>query len=492
MTLPLLFALGNAARAQPPDPFTPPAALEKDVRFWIRVYTEVTTDQGLLHDDWNLGLVYEVLRFDPADSPAHRQKRVEEAKTRYAALLKRFAAGATDDLTAHEQRILRAFGPNATPRDFRDAIDRIRFQLGQADRFHEGLIRAAVWEKEIAHTLTQHGVPAEIAALPHVESSFNLAAYSKVGAAGLWQFMPSTARRFMRVDRVVDERLDPYSATEAAANLMLYNYRLLGTWPLAVTAYNHGPGGLRRAQDELGTSDIAVIVKRYQGATFGFASRNFYVAFLAALEVDRNAGRYFGPITRLPDTDSTLVELPDYIPVDALAKAFKVDLGALRVLNPALRPPVWNGSRFVPRGYALRLPGSPPHAEIAAAWERLSPAQRYLAQRNDGSHKIRRGETLAAIAAANGLTLNRLLAANGWNADHTPARGETLRIPQPASRAEAVGAAPAAGGATAAPVAPAAPRRAGAPQGRRRRRSARTGGSGRAAAQVSRRDARCR
>ena len=440
LLLALLFVHGKAARAQTPDPFASPAELEKDVRFWIRVYTEVTTDQGLLHDDWNLGLVYEVLRFDAAAAPAQRERRVAEAKARYAALLKRFAAGATDDLTAHEQRILHAFGPNATPRDFRDAIDRIRFQLGQADRFHEGLIRAAVWEKEIAHTLAQHGVPAEIAALPHVESSFNLAAYSKVGAAGLWQFMPSTAKRFMRVDNVVDQRLDPYSATEAAANLMLYNYRLLGTWPLAVTAYNHGPGGLRRAQDELGTSDIAVIVKRYQGATFGFASRNFYVAFLAALEVDRNADKYFGPITRLPDTDSTPVELPDYIPVEALARAFKVDMGALRVLNPALRPPIWNGSRFVPRGYELRLPGNPPHAEIAAAWERLPPAQRYVAQRNDGSHKVRRGETAAGIAAASGVSLSRLLAANGWSADHTATRGEIVRIPPPASRAEAAGA----------------------------------------------------
>jgi membrane-bound lytic murein transglycosylase D len=428
-----------AAGAEAPDPFVHPPQLERDVRFWIRVYTEVTTDQGLLHDDWNLGLVYEVLRFDPAASPAQRERRVAEAKARYSSLLRRFAAGSIDDLTPHERRILHAFGENATPRDFRDAIERIRFQLGQADRFHEGLIRAAVWEKQIARTLTHHGVPAEIAALPHVESSFNLAAYSKVGAAGLWQFMPSTAKRFMRVDSVVDERLDPYSATEAAANLMLYNYRLLGTWPLAVTAYNHGPGGLRRAQDELGTSDIAVIVKRYQGATFGFASRNFYVAFLAALEVDRNADKYFGPITRLPDTDSTPVELPDYIPVEALAKAFKVDLGALRVLNPALRPPIWNGSRFVPRGYALRLPGTPPQAEIAAAWERLAPTQRYLAQRNDGSHKIRRGETLAGIAAASGVSLNRLLAANGWTATHAASRGEIVRIPPPASRAESAG-----------------------------------------------------
>jgi membrane-bound lytic murein transglycosylase D len=432
----------TAAGAEVPDPFVHPPALERDVRFWIRVYTEVTTDQGLLHDDWNLGLVYEVLRFDSAVSPAQRERKVAQAKAHYTELLRRFAAGDTDNLTAHERRILHAFGDNASPRDFRDAIERIRFQLGQADRFHQGLIRAAVWEKQIAHTLKQHGVPAEIAALPHVESSFNLAAYSKVGAAGLWQFMPSTAKRFMRVDGVVDERLDPYSATEAAANLMLYNYRLLGTWPLAVTAYNHGPGGLRRAQDELGTSDIAVIVKRYQGATFGFASRNFYVAFLAALEVDRNADKYFGPITRLPDTDSTPVELPDYIPVDTLAKAFKVDMGALRVLNPALRPPIWSGSRFVPRGYTLRLPGTPPQAEIAAGWERLPPAQRYVAQRNDGSHKIRRGETLAGIASVSGVNFSRLLAVNGWNATHVVTRGEVVRIPLPTSRAEAAGGAP--------------------------------------------------
>jgi membrane-bound lytic murein transglycosylase D len=431
------FLHARAAAADDADPFVHPPELESDVRFWIRVYTEVTTDQGLLHDDWNLNLVYEVLRFDPASPPAQRERRVAEAKARYAALLRRFAAGATADLTAHERRILHAFGEKPAPRDFLDAIERIRFQLGQADRFHEGLIRAAAWETHIARVLKQHGVPVEIAALPHVESSFNPAAYSKVGAAGLWQFMPSTAKRFMRVDGIVDERLDPHSATDAAANLMLYNYRLLGSWPLAVTAYNHGPGGLRHAQEQLGTSDIAVIVKQYQGATFGFASRNFYVAFLAALEVDRNAEKYFGPITRLPDTENTPVELPDYISVTALAKAFKVDMGALKVLNPALRPPIWSGARLVPRGYALRLPGVESESEIAAAWGRLPAAQRYLAQRNDGSHRVRKGETLAGIAAASGVSLARLAAANGWSATHTIARGEVVRIPMPASRAGA-------------------------------------------------------
>lgn len=432
---------GGAATA---DPFVHPPELETDVRFWIRVYTEVTTDQGLVHDDWNLGLVYEVLRFDPADSPAQRERRVAQSKARYADLLKRFAAGATDNLTAHERRILHAFGEKPTPAQFRDAIARIRFQLGQADRFHEGLIRAQAYEANISRVLAERGVPAEIGALPHVESSFNPAAYSRVGAAGLWQFMPSTARRYMRVDAVVDERLDPYSATEAAANLMLYNYRLLGTWPLAVTAYNHGPAGLRRAQDELATDNIAVIVKRYQGSTFGFASRNFYVAFLAALEVDRNAEKFFGPLTHLPDTTSTLVVLPDYIPVDALAKAFKADIGALRVLNPALRPPIWNEQRFVPRGYRLRLPGTPQQSEVAAAWARLPATQRYVVQRNDGMHRARRGETLASIATASGVATSRLLAANKWSDTHQLARGDVVRIPMPASRAEIAGTVPAA------------------------------------------------
>jgi len=448
------FICGTPLRADTSDAFAYPADLEPDVRFWIRVYTEVTTDQGLLHDDWYLGLVYEVLRFDPSDSPRQREHIVEQAKARYAALLRRFAAGDTENLTAHERRVLHDFGDKTTPAQFRDAIERIRFQLGQADRFHEGLIRAQEYEKSISRVLADRGVPPEIGALPHVESSFNPAAYSRVGAAGLWQFMPGTARRYMRVDGIVDQRLDPYSATEAAANLMLYNYRLLGSWPLAVTAYNHGPGGLKRAQDELGTSDIAVIVKRYQGATFGFASRNFYVAFLAALEVDRNAEKYFGPLTHLPETQSTVVTLPDYVAVDALARAFKADLGALRVLNPALRPPVWNKTRLVPRGYELRIPGSPPPADIAAAWARLAPAERFVAQRNDGAHRARRGETLAGIAAASGVTLNHLLTANGLSTARELARGEVVRIPMPASRADSAASVVAAAAATAAPAPP--------------------------------------
>ena len=95
----------------------------------------------------------------------------------------------------------------------------------------------------------------------------------------------------------------------------------------------------------------------------------------------------------------------------------------------------------MPRGYALRLPGAQPPDEIAAGWARLPPAQRYLAQRNEGTHKMRKGETLAGLAAASGVTLGRLLAANGFSSASAAVRGTTVRVPMPASRADVGGAA---------------------------------------------------
>ena len=159
------------------------------------------------------------------------------------------------------------------------------------------LQRAGSWESHIAQTLAAQGLPPEIAALPHVESSFQPTAMSKAGAAGMWQFIRSTGRRYLRIDGAVDERLDPYRSTEAAAQLLSYNYRLLGSWPLAITAYNHGAEGMRRARDQLGTDDIVRIVRQYQSPTFGFASRNYYCSFLAAMRLDRDPEKYFGNVT---------------------------------------------------------------------------------------------------------------------------------------------------------------------------------------------------
>ena len=156
---------------------------------------------------------------------------LDEVKGR--AVAKEIAAANGGPLSEDDQHILDMWGTEGSPSRLLDATDEIRFQLGQSDRFRAGLIRSGAWETHIAETLANLGLPAELAVLPHVESSFNPAAYSKVGAAGLWQFMRSTGRRYMRIDNAVDDRLDPFRSTEAAAQLLSYNYRLLGSWPLA-------------------------------------------------------------------------------------------------------------------------------------------------------------------------------------------------------------------------------------------------------------------
>ncbi|MEY4760312.1 MAG: hypothetical protein RLZZ200_168 [Pseudomonadota bacterium] len=356
-----------------------PAALDRDVRFWVRVYTEVKTSAGFLHDQNDLGIVYETVQLDAAAGPAERREIIDVRREYYRDILQRLSEGIAQP-TAEERRVAALFGPQPAPERFAMAASGIRFQLGQANRFREGLARSGIWGPHIAATLARHGLPPEIAALPHVESSFNPAAYSKVGAAGLWQFMRSTGRRFLRIDDAVDERLDPFRATEAAAELLSYNHRLLGTWPLAITAYNHGAAGMRRARDEQGTTDITTIVRNHQSPSFGFASRNFYVSFLAALEIDRDPTRYFGPIERGTVGRFQEVEVPSSVPVATLLRATQVGRAQLRELNPALLPTVWSGRRPVPRGYLLRLPedsGEWTSERLAAA---LAPTERVAAR----------------------------------------------------------------------------------------------------------------
>jgi hypothetical protein len=273
-----------------------PPELEPDVQFWIRVYTQVSTNEGLIHDQHRLSVVYETLHFD-ADMPSSERAQggfEREARRGDPRHLARGEEPRDDD----DRRVRKLWGDDATPAQLEEAASDVRFQLGQSDRFRAGLVRSGAWEPHIAEVLANLGLPAEIAALPHVESSFDPYAYSKVGAAGLWQFMRSTGRRFLRIDAAVDERLDPYRETEAAAQLLSYNYRLLGSWPLAITAYNHGAEGVRRARELLGTDDIVRIVRDYHSPSFGFASRNFYVSFLAALSIAQDPEKYFGGVVR--------------------------------------------------------------------------------------------------------------------------------------------------------------------------------------------------
>ncbi len=432
-------ALGAATDTVMPRP----PQLERDVQFWIRVYTEVDTNSGFLHDQYNLAVVYDTLHFAPNTSPRQRERIVDEARGRFAAALKRIAAAKDGPLSEDDQRIKDMWGAEGTPSRLLEATEDIRFQLGQADRFKEGLIRSGAWETHIAETLANLGLPPELAVLPHVESSFNPAAYSKVGAAGLWQFMRSTGRRYMRIDSAVDDRLDPFRSTEAAAQLLAYNYRILGTWPLALTAYNHGAAGVRHAKETLGTDDIVKIVRQYNGRTFGFASRNFYVSFLAALEVDRNPEKYFGPIERQGEAKFQEVMVPGYVSIGALERALKLDGQKLRALNPALLRAVWDGRRNVPKSYRLRLPldGEKWTSELLAA--RLNPAEIMAGQPQPRRYRVQRGDTVVSVAQEYGVSPEALARLNRMRTSGKLRVGRYISLPeQPPTTVAAITPAP--------------------------------------------------
>src|SRR5262245_39447519 len=362
----------------------------------------------------------------PSDSRS-RKARYEKRRAHYRAILLKLAQGVRQGLTDEEERVL-ALWPDASKKELRAAAEDLRFQLGQADRYREGYVRAGAWLPHIQRIFSDAGLPPELGYLPHVESSFNPYAYSHAAAAGLWQFTNYTGRRFMRVDYVVDERMDPFLATAAAARLLKENYDYLGSWPLALTAYNHGVNGMQRAVRNLGTTDIATILRQYQSKSFGFASRNFYVSFLAAVDVERNAEQYFGPINRDPEESYQTVTVDAYLPVSTLARQLGVDRDTLRESNPALRAPVWRGEKYVPRGYRLRVPGGSADA-AAASLASIAPSEGYSAQLPDSEHRVARGETLSGIAAQYGVTVNAIVQANGLRSAHQIHVGQVLHLP---------------------------------------------------------------
>ena len=277
---PLIFLIYGAAGAD--ETFPAPPELKPDVDFWVSIFTTYSAEEGVLHDNRNLAIIYDRLAMPSTLSRRERQRRVAARRKELTAVLRSLASGKREKLSDEQARVLALWPDDVDNKTLKDAASRIRYQQGLRERFREGLERSGRWRNYVNEQFTALGVPVEIVALPHVESSYNPGARSHVGASGIWQFTRSTGRRYMRVDHVVDERNDQFSATRAAGRLLAYNYSITGNWPMAITAYNHGLAGVRRAMKQFGDTAYVEILRNYKGRTFGFASRNFYVAFLAA------------------------------------------------------------------------------------------------------------------------------------------------------------------------------------------------------------------
>jgi membrane-bound lytic murein transglycosylase D len=233
----------------------------------------------------------------------------------------------------------------------------------------------------------------------------------------------------MQVDYVVDQRMDPFAATVAAAQLLEHNYQLTGTWPLALTAYNHGASSMRRASKQLGTTDIATILRDYRGRAFGFASRNFYLSFLAALEVSSNPERYFAPFDRADPVAYAEVELPDYLLVNSFARAFNTDFGMLKQHNRALLDPVWRGKKRIPAGFTMRVPSNSIQGSPEQLLAAIPAQERFTEQTPDLFHTVVRGDTVSEIATRYGHDIRDIAAMNGLNRRYQIRIGQVLRLP---------------------------------------------------------------
>lgn len=415
------------------DPFPQYDCITPNVAFWCDIYGKYPSTQGVLHDKRDLRIVYEVLDIEGVWENGARERdhqKIERAKDNYLKILKSLAVG-VPPRTKEEKRVAGLFGPKATADEFLAAQDNIRFQSGQKDHFREGLIRSGAYLEEIKQIMANYGVPEDLAYLPHVESSFNYKAYSKFGAAGIWQFTESSGKQFdMDVNYSIDERRDPIKATHAAARMLRHNYEVLGTWPLAVTAYNHGVSGMLRAKVAKG--DYEKIFQEHESESFKFASRNFYSEFLAAREVAKNYKSYFGPLQMEPPVTSKSVILPNYALVKDLVKHLKVDLETFKSLNPALREPVYRGQKLIPKGFEVRVPqkGKVVHLADNIPAEILKKDQAQTTM-----YQVRQGDTAFSIARQHGITVADLLRGNGLADEAVICSGQNLRIPGANERA---------------------------------------------------------
>jgi membrane-bound lytic murein transglycosylase D len=346
-----------------------PKGLERAVDFWIDVYSKYETDELVVHDTDNY-VIYEVIDVsDINDLPYFTREikdeiidsRVVRVQKKYRDALKTLHNNKKNIqdmdlfLVNLNNKFMQLDGENKFLESSRPG--RMRVQKGQRSEFKKGLYYSGKYIPAMEKIFKQYNLPAELTRLPFVESYFNPYATSYRQASGIWQFMRGTGMEYLSVRADYDERKDPLISTHAAAKLLKRSYLYLGkNWPLAITAYNHGMFGMKRATKRSGTNDLVKLIKGYKGENFGFATKNFYAEFLAALYLEKNHKSFFDDAIFARTGNYGVVVMVKPIKISQLEILLDVGKEDIRIYNPALSDRVFKDDILISAGARVMVP----------------------------------------------------------------------------------------------------------------------------------------
>ncbi|HYT58502.1 MAG TPA: transglycosylase SLT domain-containing protein [Verrucomicrobiae bacterium] len=374
------------------SPFPVPTGLESSVDFWRKVFTEYSLSQLIYFDALDMSKIYEV-------------NDVGEG------------GRSNEYLNAERARVAAANGVD---------IERVKTQRGVKERTAAGLKRSGRYITQIQQIFRDRDLPPELTYLPIVESSYDIYARSSVGALGIWQFMPRTGREYMRVNTAIDERRDPFESSRAAAAYLKQAYEFLGSWPLAITSYNYGQGGIARAVAEVGSDNLVDLIQRYNHPNWGFAPKQFYAEFIAAVEIGTNLNKYFPDLELDASVEIKEVELSSTTALASVITSSGLSRDEFLGWNPALG----TATRIVPAGYRVKLPVDRTVAPLVTVAQVQQVARQPQAKPQIVHHRVKRGETVIEIARRYGASVERILQINGIRKAHLVKVGTTLVIPK--------------------------------------------------------------
>lgn len=348
------------------DEFNVPPELQQRVGFWFDIYTKYGSNHHVIHHVDYPWIIYKVV--DTSEIMAgkgarwYRQKKgltlVSREQRQIVRALKKLASRSQGTkLSDQENSIYKLLEQLPGPRKkvFKSASVNIRSQLGQRDFFVSGLEVSGRYLPHMESVFKNKSIPTELTRLPFVESSFNQNAVSKVGASGIWQIMPTTARGLLVVNRHIDERNCPLKSTIAAAHIFRRNFALLGDWQLAITAYNHGAYGIKKAVRSAETHSLAKLIENYHSKSFGFASQNFFTGFLAALYAEKYKKDIFGILPESLPIEYDYMVLKKTMKVKEISRISQLNRDELSENNPDLKYAIKTNAA-IPAGFKVRIP----------------------------------------------------------------------------------------------------------------------------------------